>query len=257
MAARGFLGAGDLYIARYNPDTATFEEYAGPYEATRFEIKPNSDLKEMTSRGKTTYGQVIESVPLPQPAEFTLTLGEVNRESLSMALFGTPSDVSQGSGTISNEAVTLTAAKMDRWLQLSKKNLAEAGLVVTNTGGTVTYVLGTDYNINYRLGMIQVTTAGSIGTTETIHVDFTYNAITGTSIAGATQSQVRGRYLLDGKNFADELPCIVTVWEAVLTPDQAFDFLQDDFAEVSLTGRLKTPSGKTEPFVVELHDSAA
>lgn len=62
MSARGFLGAGDLYVARYNPATAQFDAFKGPYEATKFEIKPNVELKEMSSRGRETYGQVLESV---------------------------------------------------------------------------------------------------------------------------------------------------------------------------------------------------
>lgn len=255
MASRGFLGAGDLYLAVYNPVTAQFDEPVGPYEATQFEIKPNSDLKEMSSRGRTTYGQVIESVPLPQPADLSVTLAEVNREALAMALFGTTQSVSQGSGTVSNEAVVLTAAKLDKWLQLSKQNLASTGFVVTNEAGTTTYELGRDYEVNYRLGWIKVKSTGTIPSTETIHVDFSHNAISGSNILGATQSQVRAQLILDGVNFADQLPVITTVWEAVLTPDSAFDFLKDDFAEIQLTGRLKTPVGKTAPFEVQLRDA--
>ena len=42
MAARGFLGAGDLYIARYV--NGVLQAYQGPFEASKFEIKPNVDL---------------------------------------------------------------------------------------------------------------------------------------------------------------------------------------------------------------------
>lgn len=253
MASRGFLGAGDLYIARYNSTTGTFDDFTGPFESTKFEIKPNSELKEMSSRGRTTYGQVIESVPLPQPADLSVTLAEVNRESIALALFGTTSATSQGSGTITDEVVV---AKLDKWVQLSKQNFASTGFVVTNSAGTTTYALGTDYEVNYRLGMIKALTSGSIAADESLKVDGTYNAISGTKVAGATQSQVRAKFKLDGINFADQLPVIVDVWEAVMTPDNAFDFLQDDFAEIALKGRLKTPTGKTEPFQVELRDAA-
>ena len=89
MSSRGFLGAGDLYARIYITSTGQYDQWTGPYEATKFEIKPNSDLKEMVSRGRATYGQVIESVPLPKPSDLSVTFGEVNRESLAMALFGT------------------------------------------------------------------------------------------------------------------------------------------------------------------------
>lgn len=249
MSARGFLGAGDLYIARYNATLGAFEDFDGPFEATKFEVKPNSDLKEMSSRGRATYGQVIESVPLPKPSDFSVTLAEVNKDSLALALFGTAATLNQGSGTITDEAIT---AKLGKWVQLSKENFATAGFVVENAAGTVTYVLDTDYEVNYRLGMIRALTGGAIADAASINVSATYNAISGTSISGSTQNQLRAKFKLDGVNFADQLPVIVNVWEAILTPDSAFDFLQNDFAEIALKGRLKTPAGKTEPFKVDL-----
>lgn len=252
MASRGFLGAGNLMARMYNPATGQFDQWTGPYETTKFEVKPNSDLKEMVSRGRDTYGQVIESVPLPKPADFSVTFAEVNKESLAMALFGTNATLAQGSGTITDEVITAIKGK---WIQLSKGNIGEAGFVVTNSGATVTYVLGTDYEVNYRLGMVHILTGGSIADATSIKVDFTYNAISGTTVSGGTQSQVRAQFKLDGINFADQLPVIVDVWEAVLTPDSAFDFLQDNFAEIALKGRLKTPTGKTEPFTVQLRDA--
>lgn len=249
MSARGFLGAGDLYARVYNPVTAAFDQWAGPFEATKFEIKPNSDIKEMSSRGRTTYGQVIESVPLPKPADMSVTFAEVNKESISMALFGTASTINQGAGTVTDEAVTATSGK---WAQLAHENIATAAFVVTNSGATVTYVLDTDYKVNYRLGLLYIVPGGAIADAASLKVDYTYNAITGTSIAGGTQTQVRAQFKFDGVNFADQLPVIVDVWEAVLTPESAFDFLQNDFAEIQLKGRLKTPVGKTEPFMVAL-----
>lgn len=252
MAARGFLGAGDLYIARYNPTLGAFDDFEGPFEATQFAIQPNSELKEMSSRGRNTYGQVIESVPLPQPADFNVTLAEVNRESLALALFGTTAALNQGAGTMT---ATDVVAKLGKWVQLPYQNFTTASFLVTDATAVETFVLGTDYEVNYRLGMIRALASGNITEGETLKVSGPYNAISGSTISGATQSQVRAKFKLDGVNFADQLPVIVDVWEAVMTPDSAFDFLQDEFAEITLTGRLKTPTGKTEPFKVDLRDA--
>lgn len=253
MAARGFLGAGDLYIARYNPVTALFDAYKGPYEATKMEIKPNVELKELSSRGRSTYGQVIESVPLAQPSDFTVDLPEVNRESLTIALLGTTSAINRGAGTVNNEAVV---AKLDGWVRLAQENIATAGFVVTGAAGTPTYVKDVDYVVNYRMGMLKALVGGAIADNAALQVDYTHNAITGTQISGATNAQVRAKFLLDGVNFADQLPVQVEIFEAIIAADSAFDFLSNDFATVSLPGRLKTPAGKTEPFVVRLLDTA-
>ena len=89
-----------------------------------------------------------------------------------------------------------------------------------------------------------------------MHVDFTAETTNGTQIRGMTQAQLRARFKLVGKNFADDLPFVVTVHEAVIAADSALDFLQDDFAEITLPGRMKTPAGFTEPFTVNLTKQA-
>ena len=89
-----------------------------------------------------------------------------------------------------------------------------------------------------------------------IEVTGAYGAVGGTLIRGATNSQIRAKFRLDGVNFADQLPVIVDVWEAIISADSAFDFLSNEFASISLPGRLKTPTGKTEPFQVQLLNAA-
>lgn len=250
MAARGFIGAGDLYIARQI--AGVYEDFRGPFECTKFEIKPNVSVLEQTSKGRATYGQVIETVAIPQPSDLTVDLAEVNRESLALALLGTTAALSQSSGTIVNEAIT---ARLDRWVPLSKSAFNQAGFVVTNVAGITTYVEGVDYIVNRQLGWVKALVGGAITEALALHVDGAYAAITGTEIRGSTDAQVRAKFKLDGKNFADDLPVIVTVHEAVIAADSAFDFLADDFNTVSLPGRMKTPSGFTEPFTVHLRNA--
>lgn len=250
MSARAFLGAGDLYLARLV--NGVWEDYAGPFECSRFEIKPNVELREQISKGKTTYGQVIETVALQQPADLSVDLTEVNRETLAIALLGTVAALTQGAGSITDEAIT---AKLDKWVPLSKASFAQAGFVVTHTTGAPTYVEGVDYIVNRALGWVKALTGGAITDAQALKVDGTYTAITGTEIKGSTQAQLRVRVKLDGKNFADDLPCIVTVHEAVIAADAAFDFLSDQFAVVTMPGRMKTPSGYTEPFTVHLRNA--
>jgi hypothetical protein len=252
-AARGFLGAGDLYISRYNPVTALFEDFKGPIETTKFEIKPKVDLKEMTSKGRSTYGQVIESVPIPKPFEFTVQFAEVSGETLVTAFLGTKTAINTGAGTMTAASVVI---KKDAWVEIGHMNIATAGLLVQDVTNATTYVLGTDYEINYRLGMLKILTGSAIVDGATLEVTGTYGAVTGSQIAGGTNAQIRAKFRFDGKNFADGLPCIVDVHEAVIAADSAFDFLANDFASLSLPGRLKTPVGKSEPFTVKLLDTA-
>jgi hypothetical protein len=250
MAARGFLGAGDIYIDRLVSGVS--QGLAGPYYANKFEIKPNVDKKELTSKGRNTYGQVLESVSIQKPAEFTMELSEVNTESMTLALLGTNASGSQSSGTMADLAVV---SKEDRWVPVGFNSLDDTILVKHSTGSP-TYVEGTDYLLNRPLGLLKVLESGAIASGATVELSGDYAVMSSTIISGATNVDIRARIIFDGKNQADGLPVIVTIHEAIIAADSAFDFLADDFNTVNLPGTMKTPTGKAEPFTVELRSAA-
>lgn len=251
MAARGFLGAGDVYInLLVNGVKAGMK---GPYYANKFEITPKVTKVELTSKGRNDYGQVLESVALQEPAEFTLELNEVNKESMVIALLGTTAARTQISGTLTAEAAT---AKLDIWVPLSMQGLTPAELTVTDSTAAITYIEGTDYLVNRQLGWVKALSTGDIVGDEELKVTGAYGAISGTIISGATKPDIRAEIVFDGINQADGLPVIVTVREAIIAADAAFDFLADAFNTVNLPGTMKTPTGAKEPFTVELRTAA-
>lgn len=249
MTARAFLGAGDLYIARQV--AGVFQEYEGPFECSKFEIKPNSEVKEATSKGKTSYGQVVESVAVPKPHDLSISLTEINKTTLAYALMGTTAALAQSAATVTDEVVV---AKLDKWVQLANVNLATAGVVLTNSAASTTYVEGVDYLVNRTLGMVKAITGGAITDLQSLKIDYAAQVVSGTEIKGAALASLRVRLKLDGVNLADGLPVITTVHEAVVAADAAFDFLGENFGEASLPGRMKTPSGFLEPYTVHMRN---
>lgn len=252
MAARSFLGAGDIFINRMVDGVK--QGMVGPLKANKLEIQPQVETRESTSKGRYDYGQVLESVNLAQPTQFTLELKEVTGDVLTMAFLGTSSALNQASGSFADQPVTVT--KKGSWLPLGKKNL-EALITVENAGNTVTYVEGTDYELNRPLGWIRVLDASAIAVNDVLNVTGGYDAATGTQVAGSTKTEVRAEIVFDGINQADGTQCTVEIWEAVLSADSAFDLLADDFSNVSLTGNLKTPTGKASPYVVTVQNPVA
>lgn len=248
MAARSFLGAGDIFINR--TVAGVKQGLKGPYKADKFEIKPNVETKESTSKGREDYGQVLETVQLNQPADFTMDLKEIVGDVLLMALLGTSEALNQVSGTLVDAPVTI---KKGSWVDIGKKNL-DGVIVVENTAGSTTYVEGTDYKLNKPLGLLMVLEASAIADAASLNVSGAYKAATGVVISGATKVDVRAEIIFDGINLADGQQVTVTVWEAVVAADSAFDFLADDFNNVSMTGKLKTPVGKNAPFIVVMQD---
>lgn len=213
----------------------------------KLEIKPNSDLIEQISKDKGMYGQISGSAAVNKPADFSLTIADLTGSALAMALQGTNATYSQGSGTATAEVVT---AKLGKFVDLAHKNISATGFVVTDSAAAITYVLGTDYNVNYAMGWLEILSTGSITDAESLKVTYTYGAISGTKVKGGTLASVKGVLELDGNNLFDGTPLSVTIWEATLTADGAVDFMSDKPIELSMKGRMSTPTGKDSPFEI-------
>ena len=242
--ARAFIGSGDLSIRRIVAGAP--QPIRGPFAAQRVELKPNIERKEMSSRGRYDYGDTLESANLIRPAEFTLELSQVDRETLLMAFMGEEVAVSQAASTISAVEVDVSVGA---WAEIGSKYLSN---VVVTDGGTVpvTYVAGVDYVLNTTFGWIKALEGGALAAGETVEVSATVRAASGTAIRGSRQKEIRVELFLDGANQVDGSPVEVQVYEALLAPESAFDFLAEDFAVITLTGTLKTPANRTEPYGV-------
>ncbi len=241
------MGAGGVQFSLIVNGVA--QGYGSQRETSKFEIKPDSDIKELVSKGRETYGQVIETVAIPKPSTVTINLREADYENLLLSFMGTPGvGINQGAATVSDEVAVLKHAT---YTELANRNLNAAGLQVTHTSGSPTYALGTDYEVIYLTGQIRAIEGGAIADGASVKVDYTAQAMTSKKIMGSTQSSVRARILFTGKNMADDTNVLLTAWEGVFTPEGAFDLLANDFGEVTLKGQLKTPAGKTSPYEVD------
>lgn len=252
--AQAFLGAGDLYIQRQDPVSLAWGPLHGPFDAEKFEYKPNTEKLEKTSKGKNTYGQVRATVFKPSAPEFSVTLGQANRENLPLALMGTAADINRAGGTLTAEEVTVT--NVGGWIELPWANIKEAGLTVTNAAGDNTYVRDTDYLINLAMGWIKFLSGSGVSVNDVVKISGTYGAITGTKIDASTVNQLRARFILDGKNLVDGSPVKAIAKQVAMSSEAAFDLLGDNFAEIPLTGSIETPVGHTTGFEVELQTLA-
>lgn len=243
--AQSFVGSGDIYLDRLT--SAGVGQGFVRVGAGKFEIKSDADIKEQVSRGKNTYGQVMATVAINKPATVTIQLTQVDRSALAIAFLGTDVTYNTTSGTVTDEVIT---ALTDKYVRLAHRNVSD--VVVTNNTATITYVNGVDYELVKRIGMIKALSTGAITNLQELKVDYSYNAEQGYKIQGATQPLVRMSVFFDGRNLVDGSNCFVTVYEAQVAPDSGIDFLQNDFADITLKGKMVTPAGKAEPFVVEI-----
>ncbi len=245
--SNAFLGAGDVWLDRLTE--AGVSQGMVKVGIGMLDIKSNVTLTEQTSKGRDDYGQVTASVAINKPADLSLALTEVDRKGLAIAFMGIDADYTLTAGTVSSVTPEAVTAHMNLAVRLAHRNVS--AVVVKDHTDVTTYILGTDYTLDTRLGMI--TAIGStIKEGDVLHVSYSYAAESGYRIQGAVQPTVRMAIYFDGKNLVDGTPCYVTVYDAQVTPESSIDFLSDKFAEIKLKGRMVTPVGKSEPFLVEM-----
>jgi hypothetical protein len=250
--ARAFIGAGDVNINPFDPITGVQTGYKPGGSADKFAIKANSTIKSKKSKSRDGYGQTIATVALAEEPDLTITFGEVNQDNIRLAFMARQVALAEAAGgTINDEALV---ASLDKYVPLAHKNLGST-LTVKHTSGTPVYVLGTDYEVNYRMGWIRALSGGQITQGQSLKVSYVSNAISGITLRGSTDAQLRTSILFDGKNQVDGSAVEVEVYEAVLTPSGEFDFLADDWGALELTGKMTTPLGRSEPYVVRFKDA--
>jgi len=243
----GFLGSGDLYMDRYDA-SGNAQGFYVVGNAFKFAIKEESEIKERESRMKDTYGQALDTVSIKKPAKISITVNDLKKENLAMCLLGDLSDLAVTGSSVTDEAMT---AKHDLYVPLAQRNITSGTVVLTDSTGTTTYVLGTDYEVHLKLGMIKALSTGAITDAQSLLVDYDYGSLAGGKIAGSARPTIKAALKLDGLNQANQKECMVNVLEAVLTPTGEVDFLSENWNEVGFEGSLNTPTGQTSPYIVE------
>lgn len=241
----GLMLSGNIFIDRLT-DTGASTGLIGPINVTQLAINTPSNENVRGSKKKISYGQALDIVKTAQPTEVTIAFDDQPAELLAMALLGDTAEINQGSGTATDEAVTLPAN--GRWAKLAQSNLAEVGI----TGAIVTPAgpldVAVDLEINYAAGLVRAKKGGAMEAGGAITLTYQYNAISGISVKGGLRPQIRARILGDMKNLATGKNAKLDIFEAVLAPTNAVDFMASEFVSTTLAGKIKLLDGKDAPF---------
>lgn len=247
--ARAVLGAGLVSVNFFDPVTQAYLGFGAPLDADKFAITPNFEEKTSVSKSHLDYGQARASVVLPTPTEISIDIAAASSEAMGMQFQGIVQTLSQAAGTATDEVLI---AKLGVPVKLTKRNLTDTGFAVKNSAGSTTYVMGTDYEVNWVRGEVRAKAGGAITDNQSLKVSYSALAVDGSRILGGRNPQVRVQVRFDGKNMVNQSPLEVDVYEAVLGASNEFDFLADDFNVISLSGKIVTPAGKTEGYEVRM-----
>ncbi len=241
-----FLGSGNLQMARLDSSGNPLG-FSDPANATRLELNVETETKEVKSRMRDTFGQTLASATQITDATVAMTFNGITPDLFASVFLGDLVDITDSGGTVTDEAVT---AYLDKWSAVSKPGSGISAVTVTNSDGTVTYEQGTDYEVDAAAGMIKPLSSGAIGEGASLLVDYTYGALSGSKITGATQPKVDVAIIFSGKNVYTGESSRVEVFQASIRPSSAVDFLSEETQELQFEGKMITPEGKSWPFEV-------
>jgi hypothetical protein len=246
----GLILGGDLYFDRFSTTgQSTGRILIG--NATNLSVNEPTEVKERTSRMRDSFGNALDTVFIKQPAQLELTVDEFNRHVLAIALLGDTVDVTQAGGSITNELIT---ARIGAFVKLDNEQVSAVVVTEDTDTSPVTYVLGTDYEVNLRLGMIRVLEGGAITEGQILRVSYTAAAVSKERTRGGMLPSVVGEIFLDGKNLVTGQSVHFTAPRATLAPNGAVSLLNagGDFGEFQASGRLNLAPGETAAYYLDL-----
>ena len=233
----GLLCAGNVHAALLNDD-GSFAGFLDIKNAIKLAINPGEgEEKQRISKKLADYGQVLDSVVIPGIPNVSVDFDEGDAETIGMALLGTLSTINLSSQT--RTGVEYEVAALDVWLELGDRfiNPTGFGLAIPGTPDTP-LVLGTDFVVDYTMGLVKFLSSGVVEAEDTIEKTYTTRAITGKRISGSKKNQLKTRLLMNGKNLANGKPVVVDLPVCTLRPAGEFDPLTGEFAVTSLTGTI-------------------
>lgn len=203
-----------------------------------FSLQVTTESKTQTSRMRETAGQTLHSKVSLAGTAGSLTLREWDAMNLAWALSGEATEMTETSGTVTGESVTLVS---DEWVELAYRDVSS--VVISGS------VENTDFEVHAALGMIKMLSTGNLSAGAT-SVDYAYAAESGYKVEIGTKTQIRVRCLIDGVNEYDDEPFVGEFDSMVLASSAEINLISapdTEYEELPFTATFETLTGKTSP----------
>ena len=244
--SESFYGYGNILFDRRD-SSGNLTGLRAVGSCSKMELQSNSEIIEQQGRGLETLGKTIASVIKPGNDTFAASLDQVDKENMAIAFLGQVVADNQSSGSVDAGSPLALVAHLGRQIEIGYESLST--VVVKDETDTTTHVLGTDYNLNAELGLIEPLVGGGIAEDDVLHLSFDYAEVNRDKIEAGSNTLIEGRLVLFGINLATNKRVKVEIDDLQIKPSSVIDFLADEFLPLELEGTCRV-SGGNPPFVV-------
>jgi hypothetical protein len=197
---------GRVLFDPFNPTTGalTGEEEFGNCPA--FAVSISSEKADHYS-SETGLRQKDKSVTVEVSRAAKIVCDNVSVANLARFLAGSVETVTQASGSVTDESITVTKGRQYQ-LGFSADNPAGArnvtAVVVTDATAVTTYVVNVDYTVDLELGRIQILESGAIPDASIIKVDYTRPAKSWRRVKTGAVTEIAGALRVISDNASGE-----------------------------------------------------
>jgi len=247
----GLLCSGNVRIALL-ADDGTNVGYLPVKNTVELSLNPGAvNTIERASKMIESFGQNLDTVNIPGSPTVSISVDDVDADTVGMAFRGDVIDLSLPA--LTDEDVTI-AVKPGGTYALAAMGYAPTVSALKSTDQTpVTYVANTDYTVDSASGMITIVDGGAIVAAQDVVATISAPAVTGRRVNAASKSQLKISISGRMKNLATGKFVNVNVPEATVSPSEAVDFLSGAWAVNKLEGPIKT-IGTAAPYTVDFLD---
>ena len=228
LVGRGKVMIKDYFCATVAlPNPTSQFKYLGNISVLK--LTPQTNVianKDYTTRSGGDACQLTEITSL----DVEMTINCAKTDVLKLAWLADGAENNVAAGTVTDESLWVTGVEE----YLGFVRIPDVGsLVVTdNTGGT-TFVLGTDYELKGT--MLYIPVGSTIPAGSEILVDYTYAEQTQLDLLKQASKEIE--IYFDGINLNNDAEKLVgNIFKVKLAPLESFDFISDEFTEISLKG---------------------
>lgn len=222
MSTKSYMGKGTIYVREKGGTTGALT--LGNCSA--LDLAFNEDKKEQKDFEEAG-GAVTDTVSRIDSVVASVTALSLSAQNVALALRGL---VTVDTGVaVSAEPHTAYDNGFIRLNNIPDNNEA---LVVNASGGTPTYVEGTDY-VRKNSGVVVI--AGG-GITDGSSIEIDYTSADAYTVEGLSASGKEYEVIFDGLNEADSgKPVLISLHRVKFNPTQALSLISDDFGELPMT----------------------
>lgn len=235
-----YLGSGEVWINLYVNNALSVWRHLG--NVSKFELTSNVDTIEKQSAMSGARG-TLKRVVTKTTMDIALTLDEFDPENVALALMGSTSAYTQGSGTATDTSLGSANVKKGYALDTGKKKITVTGV---KKSPSTALVENTDYTYDAETGLINILTgATAITDGDTALWSGSYAAIASTQIQALANAKIEASLQFRSASDATGPRYIATVWKASLTPEGALSLLTENFGEITLKGMVLEDTTKS------------